>query len=170
MRYPLSTKGVSLIELLLYIAIFSGLMFVLIQVFITFSRDQGQIEARTEVNQSSRFAIETIVQAIHNSLGVTGPEPGASLTLSMPDSAKDPTVFDLSGGALRIQEGVSSAVNLTSGRTTVGSLTFTKITNSPTTGVTSVSIKIDITVNYNNETKPHLQYSKNTVTTAGIKN
>jgi len=166
----IGAKGVSLIELLIYLAIFAGIMFVLIQIFIAFTGSRGQVEARVEVQQSQRFAVETMTQAIHRATG-TNNATGASSTLSliMASSTLNPTVFDTSVGVLRMQEGSATPVNLTSDLTTVTALTFTRITNATTTGQATDTIKIDITVEYKNNNKPQLKYSKNTVTTATIK-
>ena len=162
------SKGISLIELLIYLAIFAGIMFVLIQIFIAFTGTRGQTESRVEVQQSQRFAVETMVQAIHRAIGVNDPV-GASLSLAMANSTLNPTVFDVSAGILRITEGAGSPANLTSDLTNVSSLTFTKITNATTTGVATTSVKIDFTLEYKNNSKPQLKYSKNVVTTAIIK-
>lgn len=161
-------KGISLIELLIYLAIFAGIMFVLVQVFIAFTHDRGQIEARVEVQQSQRFAVETMVQAIHRATGVNDPV-GASLSLAMASSTLNPTVFDVSAGVLRMSEGAGEPANLTSDLTTVNSLTFTKITNATTTGVATTSIKINFTLDYKNNQKPQFKYGKDVVTTAIIK-
>lgn len=143
-------------------------MFVLMQIFIAFTGSRGQVEARVEVQQSQRFAVETMTQAIHRATGVNDPV-GASLSLVMASSTLNPTVFSVSGGALKITEGAAATSTLTSDLTTVTALTFTKITNATTTGVATTSVKINFTVEYKNNLKPQLKYSKNVVTTAAIK-
>lgn len=166
------SKGVTLIELLIYLAIFSGMVFALFQVFIAFTHDRGSIEARVEVQQNIRFATETMVQAVHRAIGTNNSTTTSSTTLSlvMQDASKNPTIFDVLGNILRIKEGAGSAVNITSDLTNVTNFTVTRITNTTTTaGTTSDTIKMDLTIEYKNNQKPNLKFSQNIITSAAIK-
>src|SRR3989344_1389425 len=142
-------RGMSLLELLLYIAILSGLMVIISDAFISLSKGRGQAEARSEVNSAIRFAIERIKQDVKNASAVSAPTLGTpSSSLSVTVSGV-PVVYDVLGGALRrIENGVVA--------TTTGSLvfvdtpTFTRLENyNSLLDATTTSMQVAMTMRYN---------------------
>ncbi|MFA5125034.1 MAG: prepilin-type N-terminal cleavage/methylation domain-containing protein [Patescibacteria group bacterium] len=125
-------QGFTLIELLLYLAIASVIL-LSVSVFLSLilqSRVKNQTIA--EVEQQGLEAMHAITQTIRNSSSVTVPIVGGSsvtLILAVPLPEKSPTVFDLSGGALRIIEGANGAVVLTNNRVTISNLSFTNLSS-----------------------------------------
>ena len=112
-------SGFTLIELLLYISISSVLLLIL-SVFLS-SLLHARIKNQTiaEVDQQGTQIMHLLAQTARNAEAITSPGQGAtigSLTLNTLSAVNDPTVFDLSAGAIRITEGVGSPVPLTNSR------------------------------------------------------
>jgi len=63
---PGSSKGFSLLELLIYMGLLAGIMIVMTNLFVIFSLHSGNSEARTEVQQNLQFAMQNIVNSIRN--------------------------------------------------------------------------------------------------------
>jgi len=144
--------GVTLLELLIYIAILSGLMVVVSDAFISLSKGRGQSEARSEVNSAIRFASDIIKQDIKNATAVISPSlgtPGSALTLTV---GGVPIVYDITGGILRRSVG-GTPENVTGGSVSVDVPTFTRIENfNPNigaSGATTTAIQVVMTMRYN---------------------
>ncbi|OGC71464.1 hypothetical protein A3J33_02365 [candidate division WWE3 bacterium RIFCSPLOWO2_02_FULL_53_10] len=119
-------KGFTLIELLLYLGI-ATLIISTVSIFIYLNlqaRVRSQVVA--EVEQQGMQIMQIISQATRNAQTVNFPNQGDTdvyLDIKVP-APDNPTVFDLSGGAIRIKEGTGSATPLTSSRVIASSLTF----------------------------------------------
>lgn len=146
-------RGFSLLELLIYIAILSGLMVIISNTFISLSKGRGQSEAKSEVNSAIRFAIERIRQDLK---GATSTSPiitpvfgTASSTLKLTTVAGTPITYDVSLGQLRRNDNGTIATT-TGTNVVVSAPTFTRIENYNTTfGATTTSIQVDMTFTYN---------------------
>lgn len=139
----------SLLELLLYIAILSGLMVVVSDAFISLSKGRGQAEARSEVNSAIRFVAERIKQDVKNASAVSTPILGASAaTLSMTVSGT-PVVYDVLMGVLRRTEnGVTAST--TGSAVAVDVPTFTRLENyNSVLNATTTAIQTAMTFRYN---------------------
>lgn len=142
-------NGFTLIELLLYISIAAIIVFTTASLlrFTLESRVKNQTIA--EVEQQGSQVIQLITQTIRNASAVNSPSiggSGASLSLTVVDSASSPTVFDLSSGVIRIKEGAGATVNLTSSKVTVSSLNFQNLSRAGTPN----TIRISLTLTYIN--------------------
>ena len=119
--------GFTLIELLLYVSISASLLLAT-SIFLSMllqSRIKNQTVA--EVDQQGIQVLQTVTQATRNAEVLTSPAQGASassLVVDVIPGAADPTVFDLSGGVIRITEGAGAAVGLTNSRITASALSF----------------------------------------------
>lgn len=146
-------KGFSLIELIIYLAIVSGVVLSMVLFSLSVSGSRAKTYVAQEVQANARVALNIISQKIKLANGVNmgvsifGLDPGV-LSLSMADAAKNPTVIDLDqdNGVLQIKEGVSSPVAITSDEVKVTNLVFTNLTS---TGARE-NIRIEFTVEYNN--------------------
>ena len=120
------TRGISLLELLIYIALLSGLMVIVSDAFIMLSRGRGQAEARSEVNSAIRFAGELIKQ--------------------------DTILYDMSGGTLRRKVNAGTPEAVTGEAVTVDVPTFTRIENyNSIHNATTTAIQVAMTMRYNAE-------------------
>lgn len=138
----------SLLELLIYIAILSGMMVIVSDSFISLSKGRGQAEARSEVNSAIRFATERIKQDVKNASAISTPTLGTpASTLSM-TVAGVPVVYDVLGGALRRTE--NSVVATTTGSAvSVDTPTFTRLENyNSVLSATTTAIQTEMTFRY----------------------
>lgn len=144
--------GFTLIELIIYIALVS----IFISGAILFAWDiiYGRVKSgvQREVTQNLRLASKRLVYEIRNASGINSVST-STISLVMDDSDRNPTVFDVSGGRLRIGYGSSGGCpttnpcSLTSDEVTVTNLAFTDLSSS---GGESVNIQFTITLESNN--------------------
>ena len=84
----------------------------------------------------------------------------------MADAAKNPTVFDLSGGVLRVTEGAGAAIALTAADVTVTSLQFSNVSYAATPG----SVRIRMAVKRTNpENRQEYAFEKTFYSSANIR-
>lgn len=147
-----SNRGISLLELLIYIAILAGLMVVVSDAFISLSKGRGQAEARSEVNAAIRFAAERIKQDVKNASAITTPTLGTPASTLGMTVAGVPVVYDVLGGVLRRTEnGVTAST--TGSAIAVDAPTFTRIENySSALNATTTAIQTGMTFHYNSST------------------
>src|SRR5688572_31439407 len=104
------TKGFTLIEFLLYFGLLAMVMGAVTVFTVDVVRSRNKTRVVAEVEQNARFGMSRILRSIRqaDALDVGGSTFDADagvLSLEMAAPAADPTVFDLSGGVLRIKEG-----------------------------------------------------------------
>jgi len=144
-------QGFTLFELLIYVSLISILAVVFVNFAIDINTTAKKTVVRQEVQESARFSIERMMQEIRRAQGINvgtstfDTHPGV-LSLQMANPAEDPTVFDISGGVLRIKQGAGAAEDLTPASLTVASLVFTNLT----VGDRTSNIKATITVAHPN--------------------
>lgn len=162
-------KGFTLIELLFYVAISSVLLLV-ISVFLS-SLLQSRVKNQTiaEVEQQGAQVMQIITQTIRNAQSITSPAQGisaSSLTLDVVATTSDPTIFDLSNGAIRIKEGAASALPLTNSRVTASALTFQNLSRSDTPG----TVRIQYTLTHlNSSGRNEYDFTKTFVGSASLR-
>ncbi len=147
-----TTQGFSLIELILYVALVSGMVLGFLSLSISVISARNKTYATQEVHANMQFALEVISDRIRSASGVNlgtstfTTDPGV-LSLSMSTPALDPTVIRLNtdDGKLQITEGASSTVFLTTDRVKVTNLVFTNLTGTSD----HENIGIDATIEYN---------------------
>lgn len=143
-------QGISLLELLIYIAILSGLMVVVSDSFIMLSKGRGQAEARSEVNSAIRFAGELIKQDVKNASAVSAPllgVPGSTLSLTVAGAV---ILYDMSGGVLRRKVDSGTPEPVTGTAVAVDVPIFTRIENyNAVLGATTTAIQVAMTMRYN---------------------
>lgn len=168
-KISVNKQGFTLIELLLY-AVLVGSIVLALSVFFSMvlsSRVKNQTIA--EVEQQGAQVMQTILQTARNAENITVPAVGASggsATLDVMNVADDPTVFDLSSGAIRIKKGGGANVNLTSPLVTASGLTFTNLTRPSTPGNIAVSFTL---TRVNTENKNDYDYTKTFYGTASLR-
>lgn len=145
-------KGISLLELLIYIALLSGLMVIIADSFLSLSRGRGQAEARSEVQGAVRFAAERIRQDIKAASAVSVPAlgtPGSTLQMTVGGTT---ILYDTLAGQLRRKEGAAAPVEITGTNIFVDTPTFTRLENyNPkigTTGATTTAIQMAMTFHH----------------------
>ena len=160
MKHHRAQQGFTLIELLLYVAI-SSVMLLAISLFLS-TLLQSRIKNQTiaEVEQQGLQVMQLVTQTLRNADVINSPAQGASasvISVNTYNAANNPTMFDLSGGVVRITEGAGSAVVLTNSRVTVSGLTFQNFSQNNTPG----TIGIQFVITYINPTgRNEYQYVK----------
>ena len=103
-----NSPGFSLMEVVLYVGI-GAIMLGAVTAFY-FSIQTAGLKNQTilEIEEGGTAALAPMLQAARSATGVTGLGRGRStsvLTLRMTDQSRNPTVFDVSNGVLRVREG-----------------------------------------------------------------
>ncbi|MBI4252913.1 type II secretion system protein [Candidatus Uhrbacteria bacterium] len=130
-------RGFTLVELLLYVGILATLMLVTSLLLSAILQARVKSQTIAEVEQQGAQAMHVITQTLRNADGINSPGQGlgaASLSVNTYTLANNPTLFDLSGGIVRITEGAGQATPLTNTRVTVSSLSFQNFSRSSTPG------------------------------------
>jgi type II secretory pathway pseudopilin PulG len=144
--------GFSLIELLIYITIFSTMIGAVVGLAVLASGQKANSQATADINYQGEATMALITQTVHQANAITVPAAGAtgaSLSLTMPNASVNPSVFtsnnDGTTNRLQMSEG-SPAVNsnLTNSHVTVSNLTFTNMSLPSTKG----SVLISFTITY----------------------
>lgn len=141
--------GFTLVELVLYISLFSIMAAVIGGFFFAITEARVKSQTIAEVEQQGFQAMQEITQTTRNATGVADPaigSSGPSLTLTVPDSGKSPTVYDVTSGALQVQEGAGLPVALTSSRVVVSGAVFENVSPDPVTP----AIRVTFQVSYQN--------------------
>lgn len=138
-------NGFTLVETLLYVAIF-GIMIISLATFsksLVFNRIQSQ--RMLEVNDQGASVLKTITQTLRNADQVNSPTEGntvTSLSVSTISSGTNPTVFSLADGVLNMKEGSGSDIPLTNGQVIVSDLNFTNLSRPGTTNAVKVTFTL----------------------------
>lgn len=157
--------GLTLIELLLYIAIFSIIITAVATIGITATAQRVRNNAVAEVDYQGEAVMSYITQSVRNAQSLNSPganNSSQSLSLNTNISANNPTVFDSVGDGsisrIRIREGSPPTDNyLTNNKVTVTDISFT---NASVVGGHD-SIKIQFTIRYYNPSgRAELNYEK----------
>lgn len=156
----MNTKAFTLIELLLYVTI-SSLVILAITGF-SWNLFLTRVRARTqqEVNQNLRLAADRISFEIRNATSINSVS-ASSISLNASESARTPTVIDLSGGQIRLGQGSSgscpstSPCPLTSNLVNVSNLSFTNLSSNSA----SLHLRFSFTL-FKNNGRPEYHYNQ----------
>jgi len=143
-------RGFTLLELLIFSAIFAVLSITFMNILVSSIRIQARQSGAAEVGQQSQFLSQLVQYYVEKSslIEMTADLATSTLTLRMASSTADPTTIYESGGIVYFKEttgGVAQA--LTSERVAVSNMAFVRRNNSP--GHDSVSIIYTIAFNTN---------------------
>ncbi len=146
-------RGFTLIETLIYVAIIGMVVASFVVFVMSISDLRNKAYVISEVQANCRTTLDIISQKIRAATGINTvlstfeSDPGV-LSLSMADSAKNPTVINLDqdDGILQITEGIAGPIAITSDEIRITNLVFTNLTSMSKRG----NIKIEITAAFNN--------------------
>ena len=122
------TRGFTLIELMLYLAIIVIILSALIPFAWNIVSGSAKSNVAQQTNSEARFIAERIKYEIRNSTGINLVSP-AWLSLATSNPATNPTVIDYSSSTIRIKQGTGAQTNLNSSATKVSSFIFTNYTS-----------------------------------------
>lgn len=142
-------QGFTLIEFIIYIGIIVGILVLITGFFWNIISGNIKETSYQEIQQNGRFALTKIIQETKKATGINDPSSGFSsdsLSLEVAKPDLNPTIFDLKNGKLRIKQGKSDPIELTSDRVIVTNLLFTNLSYEGTPG----TIRIEMTVEHLN--------------------
>lgn len=162
-------KGFTLVETLVYVAIF--VMFVggitTFAVQLQSSRLRAQI--MLEVNGQGNSIVRSIGQTIRNAQAINAPTAGtsaSSLSVATGNPVTNPTVFSQSGEVLYVTEGAGSPIALSNNNVRLTHLTFTNLSRVSTPGVVQFRFTLQNTAS---TTRAEEQYAIDFYGTAAIR-
>lgn len=162
----MNKRGFTLVELLLYLGVAATMVLIASELVSLLFQSRSKQRTIFEVEGQGIQVIQRVLQTVRNADGINAPAQGASataLSLDVRDDVLDPTIFDLSGGALRLREGAGAPVVLTNSRVTASALTFQNLAAAGTPG----SIRITFTITYVNPTgRNEYEFAKTFTTSA----
>lgn len=128
-----STKGFTLVEMILYVSLCSIMLLVISTMLSYLLSSRVKSQAITEVNQQGFQIMYSITQTIRNGRSIQVPSLGTSsstLSLTVANTLLNPTVFSVSSSTFFIQEGGKAPIALTNSRVKASSLVFQNISSS----------------------------------------
>ena len=162
-------SGFTLVEILLYISIISVMLGVISIFMFSILQSQAKFKTISEVEQQGVQIMQVITQTIRNSKGITAPtqgNSGSSLTLEFIDSAKNPTVINLTGTNIQIKEGTGPITVLNNSKIAASELSFSNLSRINTPGI----VKFEFNLNYiNPSVRNEYEYSKTFYGTASLR-
>ncbi len=142
MRHAWGTdRGFSLIEALLYVAIFSTFILGIAGFSSNLLAVRSRTQALLEVNEQGAAALRVIAQTLRNASLVNSPIPGnagSSLSLVTADLATSPTVFSEDGGVLSVSEGSGNPIALTNNKVIASDVSFLNLSNPGTPNIVKI--------------------------------
>ncbi len=162
-------SGFTLIELLFYVGTASGILLVSTLFLQTLLESRVKNQTIAEVEQQGLQVMQMITQSIRNADSITSPTIGdrtASLELDVATERDDPTIFDVSDGAIWITEGGESPVALTNSRVAVSSFTLQNLSRPDTPGIIRISFVLD---HVNPEGRQEFGFSRVFSASAGLR-
>lgn len=160
MRYR---AGFTLIELIIFMAIFAVTMGAFATVFVGVSGVAVRQGGIAEVQSQSQFLLQTIQYHVERSsvVEIEADTPTDTLTLRMPSEAEGQVVIGLNGTAVEVEVGGDPAETITSPRVEVSDLVFTKHSNPG--GKDSVSVSFTVAYATENVAQRFAQSLRTTV-------
>jgi hypothetical protein len=137
-----------------YIAVISVVLLTATLFASEMLKSQAKASALAEVVRNARFALSRIeietreASDINTGTSTFGANP-STLSLATATGSTNPTIFTVTNGTLTIQQGVGSAVALTSSKVTVSEFTVDDVSTIGTTRAVRLHIKV-IAKNLNN--------------------
>ncbi len=159
MKTPLHNRGFSLVETIVYLALFVMLSVVVIHALVTTVKLFVEIRTNRDFVDSGYIAMERMTREIRGATSVDtvnstlGTSPGVLQLNTTDDAGVAKTVkFVTSGGVLQLYENGTLSGALIGQNSTVTSLTFTQITTTKSKAV-KVHLTIEDTRNSRNPTE-----------------
>lgn len=162
-----NNRGFSFMELIIYIAIFAIFLMVIVNIFSIIVSGSAKEEARVEVGQNLRFAVEKITDEMHSASDITQPAiDGTSGNVLILTVNGIPTQFDISDGTLQKTKG-AIAENITSDKVVVdvSSDIFSRVGNINA----KPAIQIILTISYNDRGRPYYKFRQTIQTTVSLR-
>lgn len=171
LRITKKESGFSLLELIIYIAIFAVISTAAVDMVLNLNLGWTKSKIESEVQQNLRFAMETIAQNVRGSSAVNAPAAGGSGNALTLVSGGQTIQFFLTGTALQKQTGASPAENITNDAVKVTYLNFRTLQNTAASNaiVVATTTEFALRVEYNSS-EAQFFYAQNATSTERIRN
>lgn len=150
-------RGFTLVELLVFIAVFSAVVIGFVTIFIAATRVQSRQTSASEVETQAQFLLQQVQYYVGAARLVDMAQDVATGTLKLRQSSSatssDPITIYASSGIVYLQQGAGGAAQaLSSNRVTVANLSFTRHYNltSSSTAYGTDSVSFSFTVSASN--------------------
>ncbi|MBI3671725.1 prepilin-type N-terminal cleavage/methylation domain-containing protein [Candidatus Azambacteria bacterium] len=163
-------RGFSILELLLYMAIFTIISFGLVNMISTLNKGWTRSQVESEVQQSLRYAISAISNDIRKASFVSQPTAGSSGSLLDMNISGQSYKYFLTGAALQKQIGTNPAENITGNNVQVKNLVFYTVATPAQTNaqITATTTQFYIKVGYNSS-NPEYSYDQSATSTVNLR-
>lgn len=168
-RTTIHTKGFTLIEVMLYVAIASTMLFVVVQFLHTLVAGRIHQHVIAEVEFEGAQTLTRVLQTTRNAEVLNTPAVGGTGTTLSVDTyvvGNNPTTFYVAGGVLYTTEGSSAPKALTSNVVTVSDFAVTNATAAGSAGIARVVYTLTYT---NPENRPEYTYQKTFIGSAALR-
>ncbi len=144
-------QGFSLIELLVYIAIFAASSVFLVGMLIVFTQINLRQKSVNEVNDQVSFVNNTIQRVVRDSslISMSSGVSTSTVTLRMASSSLDPTLIYLEDDTIYLKEGELTPIPLTDSNVAVDDFEAVKYSNPGS--YSSLQLFLTVSYNTNNE-------------------
>lgn len=139
-------KGFTLIEMIIYIGIFSMLIGTILIFLNTISSSRINNQILLEVNNQGSSVVRIITSNIQNGISINNPNMtmGAdTLSIETADTNTNPTIFSTINGVLYIKKGTDEEIALTNNKVQISNLIFTNLSRPDTLGVVQIYFKLN---------------------------
>lgn len=141
----LSQKGFTLIEFLLYMVLAVSMVLIIGTIGIGVLTSNAKGQSSEEIRYDAEFLLEKITLAIHEAESVSTPVVGATsttLTLTMSNVAKNPTVIQSRDGKVYFTEGGGAEFLIAGEDSVIEELTFTNMSHAEAGN----TVRIELTI------------------------
>ncbi|MFA5084116.1 MAG: glycine-rich domain-containing protein, partial [Candidatus Paceibacterota bacterium] len=144
-----SQKGYTLIELLVYTAVFAAAVGVFSGVLITFTRVGTQTSADAELTQQLAYVQSIVRRLVRESANIENPAgvASSSLVLRMTSPAQDPTIISSDANGIYLKQGTGETLAITNNQVKVSGFEVTKYENPEAHAI----VRVDLSLTYNSE-------------------
>lgn len=164
-------RGFSLVELLIYVSIFSVISALFIGLLFHATLGWTRSKVESEVQQNLRFAMEDIARTSQQATAVSSPAVGSSANALSLVVGGQTVQYSLSGTTLQKQIGANPAENITTDIVKVTYLKFKTLQNTAPSNasVQATTTQFAMTVEYNSTNEQYI-YVEHATSTAMLKN
>jgi type II secretory pathway pseudopilin PulG len=162
-------KAFTLVEVLLYLALTSIVMLILVGFMTVLYQSGERARTVTELDSVAQTMMQEIIQTVRNAEGINAPAAGMSastLNLNVFTASLDPTVYSLSGSNLTVTEGAGGAVNLNSESVVVNSVSFQNLSRPGTSGIVRIVLTLTF---FNPDNQPVYDFTRTYYGSAALK-
>jgi Tfp pilus assembly protein PilW len=138
-------EGFSLIETIVYVAIFSVFIIGVVSFLSGISETRLRNQTVLEINDQGSKVMKTITQVLRNGTNVNSPtisNTAFNLNVVTGLPMTNPTIFSENDGVLYITEGVGLPVALTNNKVVVSALSFSNLSRPDTPNIIKISFTL----------------------------